>query len=48
MELTIEYLNEKFELYNKKYFYGLLKKPYFTGVSEFDKVVWQHFDNTPF
>lgn len=30
MELTIKYMEEKFDLYNEKYFYGLLKKPFFT------------------
>jgi hypothetical protein len=29
MELTIEYLDKKFDLYNEKYFYGILKKPNF-------------------
>lgn len=29
MKLTINYIENKFELYNQKYFYGLLKKPHF-------------------
>lgn len=29
MELTIKYMEENFELYNKKYFNGVLKKPHF-------------------
>ena len=29
MELTIKYMEENFELYNIKYFNGVLKKPHF-------------------